>query len=166
VLLAGKLVNGMPLPWRFAMVTAPIAGQLPAGTELEQVTAVQFKPVAAGSRNTVPFAGLGPWFATVMVYVVVWPAVNEATELVFAIDKLAAQSGLPGGLAAKDRDTPSAPAVLVKRFGPVLQPAAALSFVPATVHPARPPVTDAVTGVVENITPPPPPPPCAMWPAR
>jgi hypothetical protein len=49
----------------------PDAGQFPAGSDAEHVTALQLSPVATGSRSTVPSAALGPWFRTVMVNVVV-----------------------------------------------------------------------------------------------
>lgn len=59
VLLAGKLVSVIPVLCRLVMLT-PDAGQLPAGTEEEQLTVVQLSPCTAGSRNTLPSAALGP----------------------------------------------------------------------------------------------------------
>ena len=67
--LAGKLLIGMPLPCKLAIVT------LAAGTEAAQVvptaevqvTVLQLRPVATGSRSMLPLAAAGPVLLMVMV---------------------------------------------------------------------------------------------------
>ena len=61
-------------------VMVGLVGQILAALAV-QVTAVQFKPGAAGSVSTVPAASDGPWLPTTMVYVVVWPAVTPTRPL-------------------------------------------------------------------------------------
>lgn len=67
--LAGKLTIGMPLPCKFPIVT--LAGGAEAAQVVPvaavQLTVVQLKPVAMGSRSKLPLAASGPLLLMTMV---------------------------------------------------------------------------------------------------
>ena len=68
--LAGRLVSVMPAPGglcRLATVTLAAIGHTAEPEPTVQLTAVQLRPVTAGSLSTEPDASAGPRLATVTV---------------------------------------------------------------------------------------------------
>ena len=65
-LLAGNTGRLIPTPWSAAIVTLAGAGQAAPPETLEQLTAVQLKPVAKGSLRTDPSPSDGPLLVTVI----------------------------------------------------------------------------------------------------
>ena len=115
VLMEGRTGILMPAPCSDAIETA---GQT-APPEDAQLTCVQFKPVTTGSFNTVPSPSDGPPLVTVSAYIVVLPATNELTPLLFDMARLAdrvlvkvqLESALAGGVNTAVRVLPVKTAV-------------------------------------------------------
>ena len=92
--LAGNAVRVMPVDCKAASVRGLGDTVMDAAGVAENVTVVQFKPLLAGSKNTLPGALPGPIFATVTVYKVVLPAASVLTPLVLLMVKNAAGTTL------------------------------------------------------------------------
>lgn len=88
--LAGNKVKVMPLDCKADSVNGSGSTVIDAAGVAENVTVVQFRPLVAGSKNTLPGAFAGPRLATVTVYAVVLPAATELTPLVLLIVNSAA----------------------------------------------------------------------------
>ena len=92
--LAGNAVKVMPVDCNAASVSGLGDTDMDATGVAEKVTVVQFKPLVAGSENTLPGALAGPILATVTVYRVMLPAATVLTPLVLVMVKNAAGTTL------------------------------------------------------------------------
>src|SRR5207302_887687 len=85
----GSVGMTMPAPCISATVVFGTVGHTAPLLALPQVTLVTLRFATAGSVNTAPFAAEGPALATMMVYVVVPPALILVTPSVLVIERSA-----------------------------------------------------------------------------